>query len=825
MNAAEKSCFHCGLPCPEGSHYHVEIDGVERPMCCPGCEAVARAIVDNGLTSFYQLRDEKARKPEDLVPAALREAEIFDREAVQASFVRQEEGNVREAALIMEGIVCAACVWLSERHVTALPGVLSFRVNYATHRAQLRWDNSQISLSEILRAIADIGYLAHPFDPGRQEALQKTEKRQALWRIAVAGFGAMQVMMLAVAMYAGDYQGMDPDLRLFMRWISLLLTTPVVFFSARPFFIAAWRDLRQRQLGMDVPVALAIGAAYAASLVATIIDRGHVYFDSVTMFTFFLLTGRYLEMAARHRAGQVAEELVRLRPAVATRIAPDGSRETVPVSELAIGDHIRVRPGEPIAADGRIIEGQTEVDESLLTGESLPLGRGPGDPVVGGTLNITSPVTVAVEHLGEDTVLAAITRLLDRAQSEKPRLARLADRIAGWFVAAILALATLVFLAWWDAGAEQAFSITLSVLVVTCPCALSLATPAAITTATGALTRRGLLVTRGHALETLARATHVVFDKTGTLTEGRLVLEAVRLLREGISAETARAWAAALEKDSEHPVARALGEGVQAPPSATDLRTVPGQGVEGLIDGRRYRLGSDAFVAEWGEAPPEPDDVASWVWLADQDGLVAGFAIADRPREEAREAMARLRAMGLRLVMLSGDREAVAASVAAELGIDVAHGRLSPDAKLEHVRRLQAEGAVVAMVGDGINDAPVLAAAQVSIAMGAGTQLAQASADMVLLSDDLSRLPEGVRKARQTLAVIRQNLGWALLYNGAALPLAAAGLVAPWMAALGMSLSSLLVVLNALRLGEGGRHSGAGGNKKGLQSSVATGTA
>ena len=826
MAAQGKTCFHCGLPCPEGSDYSVEIEQVVRPMCCPGCQAVAQAIVDNDLTSFYHLRDETSRNAEELVPAALREAEIFDREAVQASFVRAEEGEIREASLIMEGIVCAACVWLSERHVTALPGVLSFRVNYATHRAQVRWDNSRISLSEILRAIAAIGYLAHPFDPGRQEALQKKEKRQALWRIAIAGFGAMQVMMLAVAMYAGDYGGMDADLRLFMRWVSLLLATPVVLYSARPFFIAAWRDLRQRQLGMDVPVALAIGAAYGASLVATVLNRGHVYFDSVTMFTFFLLTGRYLEMAARHRAGQVAEELVRLRPAVATRVGADGRRESVPVSELAVGDLIRMRPGDTIATDGCIVEGHTEVDESLLTGESLPLGRGPGDAVIGGTLNITSPITVAVEHVGEDTVLAAITRLLDRAQGEKPRIARLADRIAGWFVAAILVLGVAVGLAWWGAGPERAFTIVLSVLVVTCPCALSLATPAAVTTATGALTRRGLLVTRGHALETLARTTHMVFDKTGTLTEGRLVLEAVHVLREGLATERVQALAASLERDSEHPLARALSEACAGSLVAVAApRSVPGQGVEGIIDGRRYRLGSDRFVAEWGTAPPEPDDTASWVWLADEAGVLAGFAIGDRPRAEAAAAMQALREMGLQLVMLSGDREAVAAAVASELGIDEVHGRLSPDAKLEYVRRLQAAGAVVAMVGDGINDAPVLAAAQVSIAMGAGTQLAQASADMVLLSDDLRRLPEGIRKARQALTVIRQNLGWALLYNGVALPLAAVGLVAPWMAALGMSFSSLLVVLNALRLSEGSPRSGAGGNKKGLQSSVATGTA
>ena len=474
----QQECFHCGLPVPSGADYGVEIDGVRQPMCCHGCQAVAQAILDAGLGDFYRFRTEKSPQARELVPEQLRELELYDRDDLQKNFVQQEVGEQREAALILEGIVCAACVWLNERHVKALPGVLDFAVNYATHRARVRWDNQRIRLSQILEAISAIGYHAHPFDPGRQEQVYKDEKTRALRRLAVAGLAMVQVMMLAVALYAGDYEGMSDSLRNFLRWVSLLLTTPVILYAARPFFASAWRDLRRRQLGMDVPVSLAIGAAFIASAWATVTGHGEIYFDSVTMFTFFLLAGRFLEMGARHRAGEAAEELVKLLPATAARLTEAGE-ERVPVADLAPGDRVLVRPGDGVPADGRVLEGSSSVDESLLTGESLPQVRGVGDLLVGGTVNNESPLVMRVEQVGEATVLSAIVRLLDRAQTEKPAVAQLADRVAGWFVAALLLVAAAVAWWWWQHDPAHAFSVTLSVLVVTCPCALSLATPAA----------------------------------------------------------------------------------------------------------------------------------------------------------------------------------------------------------------------------------------------------------------------------------------------------------------------------------------------------------
>ena len=798
-----KRCFHCGLPVPETSRYAVDIAGQTRRMCCPGCKAVAEAIVNAGLSDFYRYRTEVSPTAQPLVPEAVRDMVLFDRPDLQETFVTADPENRCEASLILEGIVCAACVWLNERHVSALPGVLEFHVNYTTHRAHVRWDASRIKLSDILRAIADIGYIAHPFDPSRQQEVYRRERHQALRRIAVAGLGMMQVMILAVALYAGAYQGMDAALRNFLRGVSLFISVFVVFYAARPFFQSAWRDLRRRRLGMDVPVSLAIGAAFAASLWATVRGAGEVYFDSVTMFTFFLLTGRFLEMSARHRAGQATEELVRLLPATATRISPAGD-ERVPVADLVPGDLVRIKPGESVPADGKVVEGLSSVDEALLTGESVPLPRQAGDRLVGGTVNRESPLVMEVEQVGEGTVLSAIQRLLDRAQLEKPALAQLADRVAGWFVVALLVLAAAVAWYWWQVDPERAFAITLSVLVVTCPCALSLATPVAMTAATGALTRLGILTTRSHALETLARATHIVFDKTGTLTEGRLRLSEVQRLGR-LTRDQCLTIAAALEQGSEHPLARALTRDRQVSRLATDLRAQPGDGIEGRIQGDCYRLGSRGFVAELSgkkvaRSLSDADDGATRVVLGDRQGPLAVFVFEDQLRAGAEDAIAGLRGLGLQVELLSGDGPAPVRRVAEALGIEVARSRMRPQDKLDHIRTLQRHGAVVAMVGDGVNDAPVLAGAQVSLAMGSGTQLAAASADMMLLSEQLEHLVTAVRRARKSMTVIRQNLAWAVLYNLVAVPLASRGWIAPWMAAIGMSTSSLVVVVNSLRL-------------------------
>jgi Cu2+-exporting ATPase len=799
-------CFHCGLPVPDGAHYPIEYEGHTRQACCRGCQAVAQTILDSGQGAYYTHRTALPATPRE-AEAELAQLGLYDLPEIQESFVRVEAENIREAALILENIVCAACIWLNERHIAALPGVLSVEINYATRRARVRWDNSRIQLSAILKAVADIGYIAHPFDPGRSDDVYKRERNTAIKRLAIAGLGMMQVMMYALPTYTAT--DMTDEIRMLMGWASLVLTIPVVGYSAWPFFLGAWRDLRRRTLGMDVPVALGVGTAFVASVYATFSGHGEIYYDSVTMFIFLLLTGRFLEMNARRRAGAAVEELVKLIPAVTTRLPdwPARNEEQVPVARLAVGDHVLVRPGETLPADGVVVEGDSAVSEAMLTGESLPVSKAVDAKVVGGSLNQASPLVVRVDKLGADTRLASIVRLLDRAQSEKPRIGQLADRAAAWFVGLLLVITAAVGIAWYVIDPSKVLWIVVSILVVTCPCALGLATPAALTTGTGRLTRLGLLTTRGHALETLARATDLVFDKTGTLTHGRLAVHRVLPL-DGRSAAEVGALAAALEAGSEHPIARAVRDAAGSVLSASDIRNTPGRGVEGIIDGCRYRLGTPRFAAGNDTPPPAADGGETWIALAEDGALIAWFALADSLRPDAAAALAALQRQGLRVHLLSGDAAPAVKAVAQQLGIADWHAGALPEDKLAYVKRLQdappvgGKGRIVAMVGDGINDAPVLAGAQVSIAMGEGADVAQAAADMVMLGSRLATLSEGVDLARKTQRIIRQNLGWALAYNLVAIPAAALGHVTPWIAGIGMSVSSLLVVLNALRLAD-----------------------
>ena len=797
-------CFHCGQPVPNGVALTVAIDGQARAMCCRGCQAVAEAIVAGGLGDYYRFRTEAAPTAREAVPEFLRQAAAYDNPTVQKSFVRQTGEHLREASLILEGIVCAACVWLNERHLAALPGVVEVSINYSTHRARVRWDDTRIQLSRILQAVNEIGYLAHPYDPNRAQEILERERRALLRRLVVAGAFGMQVMILAVALYAGTFSGIEDEFRILFHGLSLALTLPVLGYSAKPFFTSALRDLRRRRAGMDVPVSLGLTIAFGGSVWATLSGVGEVYFDSVVMFIFFLLTGRYFELAGRKRAAEVSEALVHMLPATATRVR-DSAEEVVPVSELVAGDVLRVRPGQTLPADGTVLEGRSNVDESLLTGESLPLAKTSGDALVGGTINMESPLLMRVDQTGADTVLSAIVRLLDRAQTEKPAIALSADRAAAWFVARVLLLAAGVALFWYLYDPARWLPITVAVLVVTCPCALALATPVAITAATGRLMQRGLVTTRGHALETLARADTFVFDKTGTLTQGRPALLDVQTFGASGAADCL-ALAAGLEHASEHPIARALRASAPATTVASDIVNTPGAGLRGRLNNQQYVLGNAEFLRSHGIAPPDSllatlhSAGQTVVWLSDSRQLLAAFVIGDELRPGARELITSLQRQGKRVLLLTGDHIGVAQRIGAAAGIDEIEAGLKPQDKLARVQQLANGGAIVAMVGDGVNDAAALAGAHVSIAMGGGTQLAAASADLLLLSERLSHLDEGIAVARRTLAIVRQNMVWAVGYNLLALPFAAAGLIAPWMAAIGMSASSLIVVGNALRL-------------------------
>jgi Cu2+-exporting ATPase len=798
-------CFHCGLPVPPGARFRAVVDGADRAMCCPGCVAAAELIVGSGLGDYYRYREQPAATPEPLTPAASAELARWDHPSLQRTYVQDEGGTNRRATLAVEGLRCGACVWLLERRLGALPGVRDVGVNLGSARAEVAWDAAVTRPSALLGEIARLGYRARPYRPGAEEGARQAEYRAALWRLGVAGLGAMQVMMYAVGLYAGALQGMEEPYRHFLRWVSALVTAPVLVIAGRPFFTGAWYDLRNRRVGMDVPVALALALTFAASLAATWWRAGEVYFESVCMFVFLLSLGRFVEMRARHRAAGAVEQVLRRPPAVATRVRPDGEHEPVSVWELAPGDLVLVKPGETVPADGVVAAGRGWVNESMLTGEHWPRPREVDDAVVGGTENGESPLTVRIEHVGGDTVLAGIVRLVDRAGRERPRLAQVADRLARVFVPRLLVLTLLTGLVWLWLDPSRAFWVALAVMVVSCPCALSLATPVALTAAQGALVRRGLLATRGHVLEALGKVTHVIFDKTGTLTTGRL--ELVRAVPVGgAGLDDALAVARAMERHSEHPIARAFAAGpVPAHGgrlAAVDVFAVGGRGIEATVQGRRHRLGAPewASAVAAGAEPQPPDAAGTWILLAAEDGPRCWFELDDVVRPEAAPTVRLLGSLGLEVELLSGDTAAAVERLGRHLGVPTVTGRTTPDAKLARIRQLQERGGVVLMLGDGVNDAPGLGGADVSIAMGCGTDLARARADAVLLREDLGAVADAIRLARRTRRVIAENLTWAIAYNAIAIPLAAAGLVTPLWAAVGMSASSLLVVSNAWKL-------------------------
>ena len=794
-------CFHCGLPVPSGTHFHATVFGQSQAMCCRGCQSVAESIVENGLEDYYKHRTELPKTAEDLVPDVLRQLALYDHPQVQKSFVLEGKGDYKEASLILEGITCAACVWLNERHLGQLVGVRSVNVNYGSQRARVRWNDNQIKLSQILTEINKIGYHAHPFSAQQQEALRQQQRKSDFRRLAVAGLSAGQVMMIAVALYAGAAQGLEFATAQLLRWFSFVLTIPAITYAAWPFYASAWRSIRNRQIGMDVPITLGLMTGFAGSVWATVQGQGVVYFDTLTMLVFFLLGTRYLERNAREKSIEASENLLRLAPVMATKV--EGGKQTLtPVMELKLGDLILAKPGETIAADGLVLTGESSVDESLLTGESRPLPKSLGAQVFAGSINYESPLTIQVTAIAENTMLAGISRLLDRAQAEKPKLAETADRVAAYFTSALLVTVALVALVWWQIQPDRILEIVLTVLVVSCPCALSLAAPAAFAAAGSHLVERGVLLTRGHALETLAKVTHFVFDKTGTLTLGQLSLVNI-MTHADLDAEACLQLAASLEKHSEHALAKAFlnTQGNRPVQLATEVRNIPGQGVEGVAAGLKLRLGNSKLTQATTLQLPQQDLLgATVVWLSDETRLLATFVLADQARPETQALIQKLKQQGLQVSILSGDSAESVSHFAKLVGVDDWKAACSPEDKLAHIHALQAQGAVVAMVGDGINDAPVLAAAQVSMAMGSGTQMARATGDVVLLTEHLIEIEHALVTSRFGISVIRQNFIWAIAYNLVALPFAAAGLLSPWMAAIGMSVSSLIVVLNALRL-------------------------
>ena len=800
--AAHDGCWHCGEPIPAGVDIQAEIGGQPRAMCCHGCQTVAMLIASAGLTRYYDFRDALPERPELAAQVSARDFLAWDRGAVRDHYARADCDGLYRLSLVLENVHCAACAWLIQRFVGALEGVAEVRVDVADGRAHLRFDPEKSPLSEIAARLAALGYRPHLDSPEAGTARNQIERRQMLKYIVVAGLGMMQVMSFALAKYIGAWQDLDAQTERFFVLISMVVAVPVSLYAGQLFYKSAWRTLKQGRMGMDVPVAAAMLLALFFSVYVTLFGGGDVYFDSVVMFIFFLLLGRYAVLVARQNAGQLQSALARSLPVQARRLTESGV-ELVALVELASGDRVQLSAGETIPADGVIEAGAVMVDESLLSGESIPRRRGVGEQVLAGSLVRDGQMTLKIEDLGQSTVLSGIVRLLDQARLFKPRMAQMADRLAGWFVAFVLTGASITGLVWWQIDPAVAIPVVLSVLVVSCPCALALGTPVALAAAARGFARLGVLISRPDTLELLPKITHVVLDKTGTLTRPDMAVAETRVVA-GVDADRARVLAGRLERVSRHPVATAFaryddGATVEA------AETVTAAGVTGTVDGTHYRLGKPAFVAEWlGEDLSEPDE-GQWIALASRERLLAWFRVDSPLREGARELVAGLKASGMQVWLASGDRAENVETVARTLGITNVRADCSPADKLELVRQLQAGGARVAMVGDGINDAPVLAGADVSVALAEGADIARTQADLVVTGKDLSRVSAAFDLAPRVRRIVRQNLAWAFSYNITALPFAAAGFVPPWLAAIGMSASSLLVVMNGQRLGRAPR--------------------
>lgn len=767
----------------------VLVSGNTQQVCCIGCRAAVDWIHGQGLGDYYKLRCEGVGPG----PADDTDFAVLDRPSVLRYYGTEVAPGVLELSLAVEGLRCAACTWLIERALGAEPGVERVRVQALTQRVTLRWRRDEVSLSTLARRLAALGYKPHLADPAREHERIRRERRDVMKRLVVAGVGMMQAMMYGVALYAGAFEGMDPTVRDFFRWVSMAVAAPVIFYSGQTFFVGAWREWQARRLGMDTPVALALALAFVASIYESARGGAEVYFDSLTMFVFFLLLGRYAEQSVRHRAQISLGVLSTGLPPLARRIVADQIEE-VATLELQAGDEIQVAVGTTVPADGELLAEAADLDEAMLTGESRPVSKLPGDLVLAGSLAVARPLRLRVLRTGTATVLSALARMADHAQAEKPAALLMSERVARFFIARVLVLTVVTGLIWLWFAPDRAFSVALAVLVVSCPCALSLALPTALAAASQGMARIGVLVVRPAALEALASVTQVLLDKTGTLTDGRVRIAEVALA-EGVSEGRARALAASLERDAHHPIARAFA-GIGVSEAISEAEQVAGEGVQATIEGQPYRLGRPSWAMTPGVRVPLAGDV-----VLSADGVaLAGFTLEDQLREDAAAAMVELQAQGLSAALLSGDSPRRVALVAERLKLTQWHADQRPADKIATLERLQAEGGPVLMVGDGINDAPVLGRATVSAAMGQGADLAKAHADLILLGQRLSALPQAHDLARRTLVTIRQNLRWSYGYNAIAIPAAALGWVPPWLAAIGMSVSSLIVVSNSMRL-------------------------
>jgi len=817
-----KKCFHCGLPATGSTACHGEVAGKNRLFCCTGCLSVCQVIHEAGLNGFYE-RLQKRQATMAPPPDGPADIDQYDLQEVQQEFTKNLADGSRQARLMVEGIHCAACVWLIEKALANMTGIIKAEVNLVYHRLLLQWQPDQVSLPAVMTRLAAIGYAAVPFNLESVEGALHKQNRKLLFRLGFAAFGAMNIMWISIALYAGAFSGISGEYRQFFHWVSCAIATPVLLYSGGPILVAAWRGLHQARLSMDLPISIGALATFAYSLWQTVQGGTHVYFDTVVVFLFIILIGRYLEALARRNASSATLRLLELQPRMATRLTAKGSEERVAVRKLRPGDKLRIKPGDKVPADGIVIEGHSHIDESMLTGESLPVHKQAGSRIAGGTINGENPVIMQVEAAGTATVLSRIIHLVESAQDSKARIQRIADRIVPWFVATTLALAGMTLMYWWaQADFDTALLAATAVLIITCPCALGLATPMAISVSTGFAAKHGVLVRNGEALERLSNITHVVLDKTGTLTTGHMhvtdIIPANHSHDINMQRDRLLTLAGAVERHYSHPLANAICASVEAEglpfPISSDQQLQPGMGVGGCVEAQEIWVGNPRLMQEHDIAIPETiskacngieSDMAVPILVAANGTLLGLLRIEDQLRDGAFELIASLGKRDIGITLLTGDSKAAASHFQQQLSAHTTTqihviANVLPIDKADHVVMLQQQGKHVLMVGDGINDAPALAQADISIAMGSGTDVSMECSDIVLMGSDLQRIPLAISLAGRTLKTIRQNLTLSLAYNIILVPVAMAAWITPVFAALAMPVSSLLVIGNAIRI-------------------------
>lgn len=805
------ACYHCGSDFAEDAWLKIELGGAYRSFCCSGCMAIAQTIHGEGLDIFYARRVPGDRPDADSIDEAIPERLLpYDDPLLLARFTKSIGNTQLETTLKLEKIRCAACVWLCEHFLKRIQGVHDVQINYATQKVRIHFDPKQVSLAGLLHAIERIGYGAWPFEPSLAIEMAKKERRQLLSRLGLALLGMMQVMMYAWPTYLGD-SDISAESELLLNWASWALTIPVLVYSAGPIFQSAWHSVRlfgsSRMLGMDVPIALALALAFIAGTINLVNGSGESYFDSITMFIAFILVARYIELLARQDAQGGAEALAKQLPVTCERFIdyPDSTQlNSIPVVKCQIGDYLRVPAGTVIPADGSLVEGECNLDESLLTGESKPIRKQIGDTLFAGTHNIQNPFVMQITAVGQSTRIAGIASLLDGALEAKPAVVGLAERWAGHFVLFLIASALLSTVVWLMIDPSKAWTVLVAVLVASCPCAFSLAVPTAMAASQGAVTKLGLLIVRGHVMESLVKVTDVVVDKTGTLTMGEPELKEIELFRSDVDRQMALAIAVGLEEGQTHPLALAF---VRAAQQSGLVPKLPGNLVHNHLGfgvrASNFVLGSESWMQSLGHmtmALHSHSGEYGTVFLADEQGLIARFVFLDMPRAGVNELLAMAQRRNITVHMVSGDDAATVSWWASHFGITQFHSGVSPEGKYAFIEALQSEGRTCLAIGDGINDAPLLAKANVSVAVGSGSPLASASADAILTATSLSPLAKALLMADRTRAVIQQSLMWAFIYNVVAIPVAMMGWVNPWVAGIGMALSSLAVTLNAWRL-------------------------